>query len=306
MDNNLRNRYIKKSGIMGMILNIILFLMKLIIGVTINSVAVISDAFNNLADSLSSVVTLIGSYISGKPADDDHPFGHGRFEYISSLVVSFLIVFTGLTLLKASVEKILKPEEIKFSIITTIILILSILIKVFIYFYNDRIGKKIDSLVLESVAKDALSDIVSTIGIIISIFIYKFWNLNLDGYIGVLVSVFILKSGYDIAKESIDIILGQAPSEDLIIKIEEILLNGTYVRGVHDLELHEYGRGNIYGSVHLEFPCHLIFRDVHAVADSLEKKILNECNVNLTIHMDPINCSGRLNKWLQKYIKLMI
>ena len=212
------------------------------------------------------------------------------------LVVSFLIVFTGLTLLKASVEKILKPEEIKFSIITTIILILSILIKVFIYFYNDRIGKKIDSLVLESVAKDALSDIVSTIGIIISIFIYKFWNLNLDGYIGVLVSVFILKSGYDIAKESIDIILGQAPSEDLIIKIEEILLNGTYVRGVHDLELHEYGRGNIYGSVHLEFPCHLIFRDVHAVADSLEKKILNECNVNLTIHMDPINCSGRLNK----------
>ncbi len=296
MDNNLRNRYIKRSGIMGMILNIILFLTKLTIGITINSVAVISDAFNNLADSLSSIVTLIGSYISGKPADEDHPFGHGRFEYISSLVVSFLIFFTGLTLLKASVEKILQPKEIKFNLIITIILILSVFIKVFIYFYNDRIGKKIDSLVLESVAKDALSDIVSTIGIIISIFIYNYWNLNLDGYIGVLVSAFILKSGYDIAKESINIILGQVPSEDLIVKIEEILLNGTYVKGVHGLELHEYGRGNVYGSVHIEFPCHLIFRDVHAVADNLEKRILNECNVNLTIHMDPINCSGRMKK----------
>ncbi|QQK07417.1 cation diffusion facilitator family transporter [Miniphocaeibacter halophilus] len=285
-----RNKYIKKSGIIGLFLNLLLFVTKLIIGLLINSVAVISDAFNNLADSMSSVITLIGSFLSAKPADKEHPYGHGRSEYISSLVVSFFILFTGISLLKESVIKIIYPEEIKTGFLSIIILVFSICVKIFMYRYNSYIGKKIDSLALISVAKDALSDIFSTSGIIISILIYKYGDINLDGYIGLLVSIIILKSGYDIAMDSINVILGEAPPEELEDKIEKILLSGKNVQGVHKLELHEYGKGNIYGSVHLDFPCNLIFKEVHEVADDLENKILNQCGVRIVIHMDPVNC----------------
>ncbi|HHX70898.1 MAG: cation diffusion facilitator family transporter [Miniphocaeibacter sp.] len=286
----IRNRYIKKSGIIGLFLNLLLFTTKLIIGLVINSVAVVSDAFNNLADSMSSIVTLIGSFLSAKPADKEHPYGHGRSEYISSLVVSFFILFTGISLLKESVLKIVYPEEIKTNLLSIIILVFSICVKFFMYRYNKHIGKKIDSIALISVAKDALNDIFSTSGIIISILIYKYGDINLDGFIGVIVSIIILKSGYDIALDSINVILGEAPPDELEDKIEKILLSGKNVQGVHSLELHEYGKGNVFGSVHLDFPCNLIFKEVHDVADELENKILDQCGVRIVIHMDPINC----------------
>ncbi|WP_164995828.1 cation diffusion facilitator family transporter [Miniphocaeibacter massiliensis] len=290
-----RDKSIKKSGVIGLFLNLLLFAVKLVIGIIINSVAVISDAFNNLADSMSSVVTLIGTYLAEKPADEEHPYGHGRFEYISSLVVAFLILVTGLTLLKESVVKIFNPEDLNFSVITTSILIISIIVKIFIYRYNKVLGEKINSITLIGVAKDALSDILSTIGIIISILIYYYFDINLDGFIGVVVSFIVLKSGYDIAMDSIDVILGKAPDKELINKIEDILKSGKYVEGVHRLNIYEYGRGNIYGSVHLDFPCSLYFRDVHETADELENRIYDECKVKIAIHMDPVNCLEREN-----------
>lgn len=289
-DPEVRNNSIRTSGIIGVCINIFLFVLKLAIGIIINSVAVISDAFNNLADSLSSIVTLIGATLSNKPADEDHPFGHGRFEYISSLIISFLIMLTGFSLFKSSFSKILNPEEINFSNITVIILTLSILFKVFMYRYNKVLGEKTDSLVPLGVAKDSLNDVIASLGIILSILVYRYGNINIDGYAGIILSIIIFKSGVDIARDSIQVILGEAPDEELIKDIEKIILKHKDVKGFHSLDIHDYGNDNIYGSVHVDFPCHMIFQDVHQIADGIEEEINKKCGVTMVVHMDPVDC----------------
>lgn len=291
-----RNKAIRTSGIIGVGINVFLFILKLVIGIFINSVAVISDAFNNLADSLSSIVTLLGATLSNKPADKEHPFGHGRYEYIASLIISFLIILTGLSLFKTSISKIFKPEEINVSNIAIIILFLSIFFKVFMYRYNKILGEKTGSLVPIGVAKDSINDVIASLGIILSILVYRFANINIDGYAGVILSIIIFKSGIEIAQDSIKVILGEAPSDELISDIKIIIMKHKDVKGMHSLDIHDYGNNKIVGSVHLEFPCHMIFQDVHNVADSIEKEIRGKCGVEIVVHMDPVDCKRGKNE----------
>lgn len=283
----IRNKYIKRSGYIGVLANLILFGVKLGVGIVVNSIAVISDAFNNLGDSLSSIVTIVGGYLAGKPADEEHPFGHGRYEYISSFIVALLILGTGVMLFKSSVEKIIKPEDLNSSWVSIGLLILSLFIKIFLYVYNKVVGKKINSLGMIGVAEDAVNDVISSIGILFSILVFVFFNINIDGIAGLVVSLLIFKSGFEILQYSTYYILGKAPSRELQDKIKDILLKGKYVSGVHDLDLHDYGGGKIVGSVHVEFPSELIFKEVHDIADELEKEIIDKTSVQITIHMDP-------------------
>ncbi len=283
----IRNKYIKRSGYIGVLANLILFGVKLGVGIVVNSIAVISDAFNNLGDSLSSIVTIVGGYLAGKPADEEHPFGHGRYEYISSFIVALLILGTGVMLFKSSVEKIIKPEDLNSSWVSIGLLILSLFIKIFLYVYNKVVGKKINSLGMIGVAEDAVNDVISSIGILFSILVFVFFNINIDGIAGLVVSLLIFKSGFEILQHSTYYILGKAPSRELQDKIKDILLKGKYVSGVHDLDLHDYGGGKIVGSVHVEFPSELIFKEVHDIADELEKEIIDKTSVQITIHMDP-------------------
>ncbi|MDO5018121.1 MAG: cation diffusion facilitator family transporter [Lagierella massiliensis] len=287
-DPRIRNKYIRKSGYIGVFANVLLFAIKLGVGLVVNSIAVISDAFNNLIDCLSSIVTIIGGYLAGKPADEEHPYGHGRYEYLSSLIVSILILITGGLLFKSSFEKILNPKPLNSSVLSLTLLVISLFIKYFLYIYNKVVGKKIKSLGMIGVAEDAVNDVISSVGILISLLVFILFGLNIDGYAGVIVSILIFKSGVEIFRESTFYILGKAAPEELQTKIKDILCQGKFVKGVHDLDLHDYGNGKIIGSVHVEFPNELIFKEVHDIADGLENKIFKETAVQLVIHMDPV------------------
>ena len=288
-DPKIRNGYIKKSGYIGVILNLMLFGIKLTVGLFANSIAVISDAFNNLIDSLSSIVTIAGGYLAGKPADEEHPFGHGRYEYVASFLVSILILITGGMLFKSSVEKIIEPQELNTSLLSVLLLLVSLFIKVFLFIYNRVVGKKINSLSMIGVAEDAVNDVISSIGILLSICIFILFDKNIDGYAGLFVSIIIFKSGIEILKHSTFYILGKAIPKDVQEKIMYIVKSGKYVKGAHDLELHDYGGGKIVGSIHVEFPSDLIFKEVHEIADDLEKEILKETGIQIVIHMDPVS-----------------
>lgn len=286
---DVRNGYIRKSGYIGVIFNLILFGIKLTVGLFANSIAVISDAFNNLVDSLSSIVTIVGGYLAGKPADEEHPFGHGRYEYIASFVVSILILLTGGFLFKSSLEKIIEPKALNTSLISLIMLVLSLFIKIFLYIYNKVVGEKINSLGMIGVAEDAVNDVISSVGILVSILIFILFDINIDGYAGILVSIIIFKSGIEILKHSTFYILGKALPKNTQEKIMEIAKSGEHVLGAHDLELHDYGEGKVVGSIHVEFPSDLIFKEVHEIADGLEKEILKKTGIEIVIHMDPVN-----------------
>ncbi len=287
-----REKYCLISGVIGIISNILLFAIKFIIGSITNSIAIISDAFNNLSDIGTSCVTIVGSKLSGKKPDKEHPFGHGRVEYVSTLFISFLIMLVGFELIQTSYDKIINPSESILSIPLTIILIASILVKIYLFFANRYMGKCINSSVLNATAFDCLNDVISTSAVIISTIIGHFINIPIDGIMGMIVSVMIILTGYGVAKDTITSLLGSPPDEEVVKSIKDIIINSDGILGVHDLIVHDYGPGRTMASVHAEVPVDINIITIHETIDALEKKIQDELNIHIVIHMDPIlsNC----------------
>ena len=300
-DKHVRERYGVLSGALGVLCNTLLFLTKLIIGVLMNSIAIISDAFNNFSDMGSSLVSIIGAKMSNKRPDKEHPFGHGRIEYISSFIISFLIMTVGLELAKSSVDKILHPQPVEFSWALTGILTLSILIKVWMFSYNRYLGRKINSTVLAATAKDSLNDVIATSAVIVSTVIGSFVSFPVDGIIGLLVSVLVMYTGFGIAKETVGILLGTPPSKELVEKIRDEVLKNEEIKGIHDLIVHDYGPGRVMASLHAEVPDDINIVKIHEAIDETEQRIQRELGIEVVIHMDPIaqHCeeTDRLKKW---------
>ena len=287
-DNTVRQKYGTLTGVVGILCNLVLFCIKLFAGILSSSISIIADSLNNLSDMGSSVITMLGFRLASKPADPDHPYGHGRFEYVSALIVSGLILIMGFELLKSSVDKILNPEPLSFSLVSVGILVVSILIKLWMYIFNRKVGKTINSTAIIATSQDCINDVITTFAILISVIIMMMSGLNIDAYIGVAISLFIFWSGLKTAKETIDPLLGQPLDEETASLLEQKIMTFDGFLGVHDLMAHNYGPGRCFASVHVEVPCHTDIVKCHEQIDLCEKFIYESTGILLTIHMDPV------------------
>lgn len=291
-DHSTRVAYGTICAITGIILNFLLFAIKLFAGTLSASVAITADAFNNLSDAASSVVTLMGFKLAAKMPDADHPFGHGRSEYIAGLIVSFFIILMGFELGKSSVEKLVTPAEIKFSYISAAILAVSVAVKLYMVFYNRSIGKKIGSVTMNAYAVDSISDSVSTAVVLISMIFCKATGINIDPYCGILVSVFIFVAGIRAAKETISPLLGEHADPEIVNQIDQIVMSYPEAMGIHDLIVHNYGNGSLIVSLHVEVSAEGDILTMHDAIDNMEKEIGEKLHCMATIHMDPIVSSN--------------
>lgn len=287
-DKKVRTAYGVLSSITGIVLNLILAGSKYAAGVISGSISITADAINNLSDAGSSIVSFFGVKISAKPADKDHPYGHGRVEYISAFIVSFFVLFMGVELFKNSVGKIINPEPVKFNFLSLAILIFSIICKLWLGIFNKTLGKKINSAPMMAVMKDSFSDCLATGVAAVSIIISAFSDINIDGYLGVIVSVFIFIAGFGILKETLGDILGRAPETEFVDEITEKIMSYPHICGVHDMIIHDYGPSCRFASVHAEVPSNEDIMELHDIIDGIERDIYNEYGMLTSIHMDPI------------------
>lgn len=286
---DLRNSLGMLSGYVGIFCNVLLFTVKMVLGTLSGSVSITADALNNLSDAASNVVTLVGTRLSVKPVDKEHPFGHGRLEYISALIVAFLILLMGVELAKTSVEKILHPSELSFSYVYIAIIVLAIFVKVWMAYFNSRLYKSTKNINLKAVSRDSLNDCISTGATMVAVILCHFFNIPwFDGAVGLCVAVFILLSGVGIVKDILDPLLGQPPTKELVDSIKGIMLSEELILGVHDLIVHDYGPGRRIASAHAEVPSNVDVMKIHDVIDNVEQKIHHELNIIICIHMDPI------------------
>ena len=283
-----REKYGVLCGAVGVGLNLLMFLGKFFAGAVSRSVAITADAFNNLSDAGSSVITLIGFKLAGQKPDAEHPFGHGRIEYLSGFAVSVVILMMAFELLQSSLDKILHPEKIEFSVVSAAILVISIGIKLYMYVYNKRIGSKIDSAAMCATATDSLSDCVATFAVLVCAVTGYYTGLAIDGWCGMLVSFFIFKACWQSAKETISPLLGQKPSEELVGRIHTIAMSYPEILGMHDLVVHDYGPGRLMISFHAEVSDDADILYTHDVIDNLELQIKEELDCDICVHMDPI------------------
>lgn len=288
-DNNVRSAYGYLCGIVGIVINVFLFGGKFLAGFISGSVAVTADAFNNLSDAGSSVISLIGFRLASQKPDPEHPFGHGRFEYIASLIISMIIILMGFELGKDSVGRIVTPEEVEYSALTFAILGVSILAKFYMFIYNNSIGKKIDSATLKATATDSISDTLSTFAVLVSAILGRTTGILIDGWVGLVVAGFIMFAGISSAKETIDSLLGTPPDEEFCKKVEDIVLSHDGMIGIHDMIVHNYGPGRVFISLHAEVPSDGNFVDIHDTIDNIEHDIMRETGCLATIHMDPVD-----------------
>ena len=284
-----RQAYGMLCGIVGICLNIVLFVLKFFAGTISGSIAITADAFNNLSDAGASVVTLLGFKLAGKKPDPDHPFGHGRIEYLSGLAVSMVILLMGFELLRDAVDKILHPEVVEFSLLAVGILIASIAVKFYMYLYNHAVGKKIDSAAMQATATDSLSDCIATGAVLLATLVGHWTNLRIDGWCGLIVSGLILFAGYNAAKDTIAPLLGQPPEQEFVDEIERTVMAHELVRGIHDLVVHDYGPGRVMITLHAEVPADHNIMDIHDEIDLIEVELREKLGCEATIHMDPID-----------------
>ena len=287
-DSAVRQAYGLLSGGVGIVLNLLLSAGKFVAGVLTGSIAVTADAFNNLSDAGSSVVTLVGFRMAAKRADDDHPFGHGRIEYLSGLAVAVAILVVGLELAKSSLEKVLHPVEVAFSWLSVGILCASILVKLWMFFFNRNLSRRIGSAAMMATATDSLSDAAATSAVLLGTLVGHFADLHIDGWVGILVAVFILRAGWGAAKDTLDPLLGQSPDPELVRGIQETVLGRPEIVGMHDLVVHDYGPGRCMASLHAEVPMDADILVIHDVIDNLERELRRKLGVEVVIHMDPI------------------
>ncbi len=284
-----RRAYSTLSSVTGLICNIILFLLKYSMGLLSGSISIISDAFNNLSDCGGCIVSFLGCKMASRPADKDHPFGHGRVEHLTSLILSVIILVVGFELFKGSVEKIANPQPVEFSIIVLVSLILSIGVKLWLSVFNMKLGKSINSKVLIAVSNDSRNDVIATSATIIALISSIFTDFPVDGIMGLIVSAFIIRTGIEIIRDTIDELIGKPVSTEISESIRQTILSGEDVIDVHDLVIHNYGITKMIGSCHIELRSDKSFKEVHEIADRLERDIQNKFNIILTLHTDPVD-----------------
>lgn len=301
-----RERCGKWSGLVGIFCNVLLSALKFVIGTITHSIAITADAFNNLSDVASSVVTLAGFKMAYKPADKEHPFGHGRFEYISGFTVSIIILLLGLELIKSSVEKIIHPEEIVFSVPALCILVFSILLKLGMCFFNRALAAEIRSEALKATSMDSLTDSIATFAILLSVLMSHFFGWKIDGYIGILVALFIIFTGVNTARDTIGPLLGQEPAPDLIEKIKTITMSYGEILGMHDLVVHNYGPGRVFASLHAEVSARGDILKSHDVIDLCERELQEKLGILVVIHMDPIEVDNEQVNCLKSMVVSII
>jgi len=287
-DSNVREQYGKLGSIVGIVVNMFLFIIKFAVGTLAHSVSITGDAVNNLSDAGSSLITLVSFKMSNKPPDKDHPFGHARIEYIAASIVGFVILLIGWELIKTSYDKILHPNAIEFSIITVFILVFSILAKLWLYRLNIKVGKRINSSVMQATAADSLSDVMATSAVLASTIISPLINFQLDGYMGVAVAIFIMRSAINILKDMLDTLVGKMPSNELINMIVSYIRKYHGVMGIHDLVVHDYGPHRCFASVHVEVDARVDVLESHDLIDNIERDIAADLGIPLVIHMDPV------------------
>ena len=287
-DPAVRERYGILSGAVGIVLNLLLSAGKLFAGLMTGSISITADAFNNLSDAGSSVVTLVGFKLAGQKADDGHPFGHGRMEYLAGLLVSLMILLVGVELGRSSIGKILRPEAVDFSLVSTGILAASILVKLWMGQFNRGLGRKIGSAAMAATAADSLSDSGATAAVLGGPLLDRLAPLNIDGWVGLAVAVFILRSGWGAAKDTINPLLGESPDPELVKQLRELVLSHPQVVGMHDLIIHDYGPGRRLCSFHAEVPQDADILDAHDAIDHIEREIKEKFGIETTVHMDPI------------------
>lgn len=297
-----RAAYGKFLNIVCIAFNVLLFAGKVIAGLISGSVAIIADAFNNLSDASSNVVAFFGFKLSNIPADEEHPYGHGRYEYIASLIVAFLIMVIGFELFKTSIEKIITPSQIKFEWVTFIILASSILVKLFMSIFAKVAGKKISSETLMAVSVDSRNDVIATSAVIVSLFTFKLFNFNADGIVGVIVALIILISGIKIIIETVGTLLGKSPDREYVEEIRKKIMSYDTVIGTHDLMVHDYGPGRKFASVHVEMPAENDPLRSHEIIDDMERDFLKDMNLHISVHYDPIYTKDSLVGEMREYI----
>ena len=288
LDSNVRTSYANLAGTIGIITNSILFLIKLSVGIISGSVSILADAFNNLSDAASSIITIIGFKLASKPADAEHPFGHGRIEYITAMIVSFMVMLVGLQFVKTSFQKIINPTTVTFELIPFILLLISIGFKFWLSKFNKSIGNKINSSTLKATATDAMGDVFTSTTVVISFLLCKFTTLPIDGYIGIIVALAIVYSGFSLIKETLNPLLGETPDPILVNNINDMVMSYDNITGVHDLIVHNYGPGRIMASLHAEIPSNIDIMEIHDIIDTAEREISKKLNIYLVIHMDPV------------------
>ena len=303
---SVRTAYGKFAGWVGIFSNIFLFIIKFLAGTITKSISITADSINNLSDAGSSIVSLIGFKLAGKPADEEHPYGHGRYEYISALTVAAIIMVIGIELLKTSISKIISPTDIKTSFISITILVVSILIKLWLSIFNKKIGKKINSQTLLATSVDSRNDVFSTSAVLAALLINFLLNINIDGLIGLGVSFFILYSGFGLIKETLDPLLGNAPDKEFVDYVQHKIMSYPGVLGTHDLIIHDYGPGRRFASVHVEVAAEDEILESHDSIDNIERDFLSEDNLNLIIHMDPIVTSNKMISDLRSWLNIEV
>ncbi|WP_349672270.1 cation diffusion facilitator family transporter [Lacrimispora sp.] len=287
-DSLVRTRYGLMASVVGIFCNILLFTAKLLTGLLINSISVMADAFNNLSDAASSIIGFIGVKMAGKPADEEHPFGHGRVEYIAAFIVAFLVIQVGFSLFKTSIDKILHPQVMSFHAVSVIILILSVLVKLWMAFFNRTLGNRIQSAVMKATAADSMGDVITTTSTILSVVIYGIWGLNIDGMVGVIVSVIVMWAGIRIAKDTLTPLIGEPIDPKLYQKITDFVEAYEGIVGSHDLIVHNYGPTRSMASIHAEVPNDVNVEVSHEIIDRIEREALKKFGIFLVIHMDPV------------------
>ena len=299
-DPSVRRKYGVLCGVIGIVLNIMLFIGKFIAGSLAASVSITADAFNNLSDAGSSIVSLIGFKLSGQKPDPQHPYGHGRIEYISGLIIAFLIIVMGFELLLSSVRKIVSPELTEFSWVSMGILAASILVKAYMFLYNRMTAKKISSVAMKATSLDSLTDCIATLFALFAMIAGKLWGWKIDGWCGALVSLFVMYSGFSAAKETISPLLGQPPEKELVDSIEETVMAHEGVLGIHDLVVHDYGPGRMMMSLHAEVPASGDILEIHDMIDNIEKELGQKFGCQAVVHMDPVKVDDEETNELKK------
>lgn len=285
---SVRTAYGVLASIVGIFCNVFLFVVKFIVGILLHSVSVTADAFNNLSDAGSSVISFIGVKMASKPADADHPFGHGRMEYIAALIVSFLILEVGFTFLKDSFGKVMHPEQLNFQLVSVLILILSIGVKLWLGLFNRKLGQKIDSKVMKAVFADSMGDVITTSATILSIVFFGITKINIDGFVGVGVALVVMWAGVGIARDTLEPLIGEAIDPEVYEEIKRFVENYDGIEGTHDLIVHNYGPGRSMASIHAEVPNDVDIEISHEIIDRIERDAAKKLGIFLVIHMDPI------------------
>ena len=293
------------SGVVGIVLNVILSVFKMIFGAITKSVSIVADGANNIFDAISSVINLVGFKISGKPADDEHPFGHGRVEYISALTLAFFILIMGVELIKTSFDKFTNPETVVFSVPAVVVLVFSIIAKIWLALFNRKAGKLMNSVAVDAVVKDSIGDIAATTCSLIALVASKFTDLPIDAVMGIIVALVIVYAGIGIIKDTMGPLLGEPPDKELVAELEELVMSYEGVVGIHDLVLHSYGHGKIYGSLHAEVPADVDILHSHDTIDIIERDVLKKLGIEISIHMDPIINDERTHSFKESVARIV-